>query len=159
MSGGQKHPLSADQFRFIVHHAPLVSIDLLVADQQGRVLVGLRNNRPAQGTWFVPGGIIFKGERLEDAFRRILAAETGLAVPMSLAAHVGLFEHFYDDNRFGEPGYGTHYVVNAFRLAVPAGASIATDHQHRAVKWMSPQEILAAPDVHTNTRAYFDGEV
>lgn len=155
MSGEEKHRLSTDQFRFLVRHAPLVSLDLLIADVAGRILVGLRNNRPAQGTWFVPGGIIFKGERLEEAFSRILATETGLKLPLAQATHIGLFEHFYDDNRFGEPGYGTHYVVNAFRIAVPAGAEIVADTQHRAMKWMTRAEILSASDVHPNARAYF----
>ena len=157
MSGIERDRLTADQFRFIVQHTPLVSIDLLITDSRGRILVGQRNNRPAQGTWFVPGGIIFKAEKLAEAFQRILLAETGLPVAMSEAAHVGLFEHFYDDNRFGETGYGTHYVVNAFRLSVPPHAAIAANQQHRAMKWMSPQEILAAPDVHPNTQAYFTG--
>jgi colanic acid biosynthesis protein WcaH len=35
-----------------------VSIDLIVRDADGRVLLGLRNNRPARDWWFVPGGIV-----------------------------------------------------------------------------------------------------
>ena len=148
-------PLSADQFRFIVQHAPLVSIDLLLADPEGRVLVGFRNNEPARGFWFVPGGVIFKGERLDDAFARILKGETGLSFARSRAAHVGLFEHFYDTNRFGEPGFGTHYVVNAYRLEFPARPRIVSDDQHRDMKWMTPDEIIGTADVHPNTQAYF----
>jgi colanic acid biosynthesis protein WcaH len=147
--------LTAEQFRFIVRHAPLVSIDLVIADAQGHVLLGLRNNRPAQGTWFVPGGIIFKGEKLDDAFTRILRAETGLALPRSQARPLGVFEHFYDENRYGEPGYGTHYVVNAYRLELRERPAIAADEQHRALQWRAPADIRAAPDVHPNTRAYF----
>ena len=150
-----EQPLTQDEFRFLVQRAPLVSLDLLIVDREGRALVGLRRNRPAQNTWFVPGGIIFKGEWLEQAFQRIMTTETGLTVPMSKAAHIGLYEHFYEDNRFGEPGYGTHYVVNAFRVAVPPNVAIVTDCQHRAVKWMYPAEILSNPSVHPNTRAYF----
>jgi len=148
-------PLSADQFRFVVQHTPLVSIDLLLVDPAGAVLVGLRNNEPARGSWFVPGGVIFKGERLAAAFGRILTAETGLSRAMSEAEHVGVFEHFYDTNRFTEPGYGTHYVVNTFRLALASRPEIAADDQHRAMKWMTPEEIIAAADVHPNTQAYF----
>jgi colanic acid biosynthesis protein WcaH len=73
---------------------------------------------------------------------------------MSQATHIGLFQHFYDDNRFGESGYGTHYVVNAFRLAVSPGIAITACFQHRAMKWMTPAEIMAEPDVHPHTRAY-----
>jgi hypothetical protein len=40
--------------------APLVSIDLIIRDNADRVLLGLRNNEPAKGYFFVPGGIILK---------------------------------------------------------------------------------------------------
>jgi colanic acid biosynthesis protein WcaH len=148
-------PLTPDQFRFIVQHAPLVSIDLLITDPGGSVLLGLRNNEPARGSWFVPGGVIFKGESVAAAFSRILAGETGLSHTLSQARHIGCFDHFYDTNRFGEPGYGTHYVVNAFRLAVPERPIITPDNQHRLMKWMTPEEILGSVDVHPNSQAYF----
>lgn len=142
-------------FRTIVRHAPLVSLDLVIADEGGHILLGLRRNQPAQGTFFVPGGIIRKNEKLDEAFERILEVETGLAVPRSAARHLGLYEHFYDANRYEEPGYGTHYVVNAYRIDLPSRPPIRTDDQHDGVRWLLPSAILAAPDVHENTKAYF----
>src|SRR5262245_15102798 len=67
--------LSRQDFLQVVRDAPLVSIDLIVRNLEGEVLLGLRNNRPAQGWWFVPGGIVRKNERFEQAFRRISQAE------------------------------------------------------------------------------------
>lgn len=52
--------LDTDIFATVVHCAPLISIDLLVQNAQGEYLLGLRNNRPAQGYWFVPGGRVKK---------------------------------------------------------------------------------------------------
>ena len=54
--------LDEDSFRAAVAAVPLVSIDLVVRRANGDVLLGLRNNRPAQGQWFVPGGRIRKGK-------------------------------------------------------------------------------------------------
>jgi colanic acid biosynthesis protein WcaH len=156
MSGpASQDRLTREQFRSIVQLTPLVSIDLLIVDPSGHFLLGLRNNQPAKGYWFVPGGIIFKGEKLEEAFTRILAVETGLAYSLSSASHVGVFEHFYEENRFEEPGYGTHYVVSAYSLALLARPNVRFDAQHRTMKWMPPGEILSVPNVHANTKAYF----
>ncbi len=63
--------LPTDLFKLIVAHAPLVSIDLVVRNARGEMLLGLRRNRPAQDYWFAPGGRIGKDERLADAFHRI----------------------------------------------------------------------------------------
>ena len=41
--------LPADTFRTVVASTPLVSIDLLVRNLQGELLLGERLNRPAQG--------------------------------------------------------------------------------------------------------------
>ena len=64
--------LSPDDFHSVVRLAPLVSIDFIIRNARGEVLLGLRNNEPAKGFYCVPGGIILKQERLHEAFARIL---------------------------------------------------------------------------------------
>jgi colanic acid biosynthesis protein WcaH len=73
--------LSDDVFSTACAALPLVSIDLMVTrpGQQGReLLLGLRNNRPAQGWWFTPGSRIRKNEALDSAMRRVAQDEIGL---------------------------------------------------------------------------------
>ena len=147
--------MQPEEFREVVRLTPLVSIDLILRDPDGKVLVGLRTNEPARGVWFVPGGRIEKDEKLADAFVRILEVETGLALPLDQSRLLGVFEHFYDTNRFHAPGLGTHYVVIGRELMLDHRPDIRTDDQHSSVRWMSPAEILAAPNVHANTKAYF----
>ncbi len=147
--------LTDTDFARIVRYAPLVSIDLVIKDPDAHTLVGLRMNEPAKGTYFVPGGVIRKNETIEAAFARILRAETGLQQPLREAKFLGAFEHFYDTNRFGDPAYGTHYVVLAHELRFAARPVVETDAQHSRFRWMSKDEILAAADVHPNTQAYF----
>ncbi len=150
-----RYPLSKEQFAQIVRCTPLISIDLIICDSTGHVLVGLRENEPAKGVFFVPGGVIRKDERIKAAFVRILRAETGQDLPLDTARFLGVFEHFYATNRFSEPGYGTHYVVLAYKLELAHRPKIVLDDQHSELKWMSAVELLAAPDVHENTKAYF----
>ena len=142
-------------FASVVRHTPLVAIDLVLRDPLGAALLGLRTNRPAQGFWFVPGGRIGKDERLADAFARILDLETGLKNAHDQARLLGVYEHLYPDNRFGEPGYGTHYVVLGMELRLDTRPAIRTDDQHSETRWMMPEEILSRADVHQNTKAYF----
>ena len=134
---------------------PLVSIDLILRDPQDCVLVGWRNNAPARASWFVPGGIVRKNERLDEAFLRILKGETGLEIPRSAARLLGAYEHIYPDNRFGDPGYNTHYVVLGHELRLETRPVITPDSQHGEMRWMPVAELLSRPDVHENTKAYF----
>jgi len=148
--------LNEADFMTLVRLAPLVSIDLVVTDGNRRILVGRRRNRPAQDTWFVPGGRIAKDESLDTAFRRIVHNELGVAsAERSSARLYGVFEHRYDDNFAGAPGFGTHYIVLAYAMSLSGTVPIGRFDQHSGYQWLLADELLAREDVHENTKAYF----
>ena len=94
----------------------LVAIDLIIRNGRDEVLLGLRNNEPAKGCYFVPGGMVMKNERLAEAFTRLVKSETDHNASFTEARLLGAFEHFYDTNRSGDAGYGTHYVVLGYEF-------------------------------------------
>ncbi|HNO59933.1 MAG TPA: GDP-mannose mannosyl hydrolase [Plasticicumulans sp.] len=147
--------LEREDFRTAVRLSPLVSIDLVVRDAAGRVLLGWRNNRPAQHCWFVPGGSIRKQETLDAAFRRISHDELGLDCERVEARWLGVYEHFYDDH-FAGTDFGTHYVVLGHELAVGSGLTTLPDAQHARWRWFEVDELLASPEVHRHSKWYFD---
>lgn len=151
----QQSFLADRDFSHVVRHAPLVSIDVVVRDPEGNVLLGLRANEPARGTFFVPGGIVRKNESVEAAFARILAVEIGCNTSLAEANFLGVFQHFYNANRFGDPGYGTHYVVLGYELKLGLRPDIVSDSQHKEFRWMTEAEIVSSARVHPNTKAYF----
>lgn len=154
--------LSSELFTDACSALPLVSIDLMLTRpgiDGDELLLGLRNNRPAQGWWFTPGGRIRKNEPLQDAMRRIAAAELELAPALlPRATLLGAWDHFYPDSAFS-PAVSTHYVNLAYWLRVdsaeaqaieaPAGA----DHQHTDWKWLPLEAAIMDQSVHDNVRA------
>jgi colanic acid biosynthesis protein WcaH len=147
--------LPVETFRTVVASTPLVSIDLLVRDGQGRYLVGQRRNPPARDSWFVPGGRIRKNERLAVALRRLCEEELGSGTRLGPAVFHGAYEHFYDTNFAADANASTHYVVLAYEMALEAATAELPDAQHGAYRWMMPAELLADPEVHAYTKAYF----
>lgn len=148
-----------EKFKVVLDCTPLVSIDLLLSNSNGAVLLGQRNNRPAQGFWFVPGGRILKNESLAAAFERLTFNELGQRFAITSATLQGPYDHFYSDSVFGETP-STHYVAMAYRLPVTALAALPSlttlpVEQHSAYRWFSVAELLADPAVHPHTKAYF----
>lgn len=137
----------------VVRYTPLVSIDLIVRDVSGRVLLGWRRNRPAKDCWFVPGGRINKGESVAAAFSRLAQVELGIALSADQARFVGVFEHFYPDC-FSGTEISTHYVVLAYELQV-GSLDVLPHDQHDRYTWLSPEDLLGNVQVHENTKAYF----
>lgn len=149
--------LTDETFCTVVASTPLVSIDLVVQNAKGEILLGQRLNRPAQGFWFVPGGRVRKNESLDAAFRRLTLGELGLAFERQQARLLDVYEHFYADSVFGAAGANpdTHYVVLGYHLRLPAGVHLAPPaDQHDRYHWWAQAEMSASAEVHDNSRAY-----
>lgn len=144
--------LDSATFSTIISHTPLISIDLIVRNDAGEILLGKRLNAPARGYWFTPGGRIYKDESLKRAFERITTAELGITIPMSDATFHGVYEHFYEDSVFDDHT-STHYVVLAYTLSLAANPIL--NDQHNAYRWQSLDALLTDESVHTHVKWYF----
>ena len=122
-----------NEWQTIVANVPIVSVDLVVKQQDG-VLLGKRTNPPAKGEWFVPGGTVFKNERLEDAVRRVAQDELGCDV--DIVDFLGTYEHFYDTSEVDGVG-SKHYLANAF-LVEPLSPVEPADSQHERLRVFEP---------------------
>ena len=149
--------LDQQTFRNVVQNTPLVSMDLIVENRTGEVLLGQRCNAPAKGEWFVPGGRITKDETIPTAFSRLTEAELGVALSMEQAAFHGVYEHHYPDNVFDD-SFSTHYVVLAYRLVVDLDLQQLPADQHKAYRWWREEALLGAEAVHPHTKWYFSDE-
>jgi len=158
--------LEQSTFSTVIASTPLVSIDLVVTNSNGQVLLGQRLNRPAKNYWFVPGGRILKNEPLPEAFKRLTRDELGQEFTITQASLLGPFDHFYADNVFSDMLSGgnitttdasTHYVAIAFTLQLNCPlANLPLAIQHGGYHWFDVPSLLADPKVHLHTKCYFD---
>ena len=144
--------LNSSTFSNIIENTPLISIDLIVKNDNGQVLLGKRVNKPALNSWFVPGGRIYKDETLDDAFARIVKDELDLVISRDQASFYGLYEHFYNNNVFNDD-FSTHYIVLAHEINISDIPD--TNTQHSSYKWFDIQELLADENVYKYTKDYF----
>lgn len=146
--------LPAEEFLKIVETTPLVSIDLILRDQADRILLGRRNNEPAKGSWFVPGGRIMKDETFPQALERIVRTELGSGIDPTIFHFRGVFEHHYETNFAQVSGISTHYVVLGYDGVTDSSETIQGDDQHSELKWFPITEAKNDDRVHANTQAY-----
>ena len=152
--------LDAESFLNVVAATPLVSIDLVIVRGGTEVLLGLRSNRPAQGSWFVPGGRVLKNEHMQHALVRISEVELGLGKMFQNGALqstlLGVFEHFYADCFAGDANVSTHYVVITQVVHVAADFMLPRhDAQHAALRWWPLADAANSDQVHNHTKDYF----
>ena len=118
-------------YRHVAACVPLLCVDGIIG-HEGRFLLLKRRIPPYQNRWWVPGGRVRKGERLTDAFRRIMRSEIG--VTLSEFTFVGIYEVSHLSPDTGIPG-GRHVVSVVFETSLPAGATITLDKQHSDWRW------------------------
>ena len=119
-----------------------------------------RNNQPAKGYYFNPGGRIRKNESIEKAIERIARVEIGLpCLERESLEPMGAWDHFYNDSAFSD-SISTHYVNLPHHLQISAiqQRQLSIDHggelQHDSYTWMPLKEAEQSAMVHKYSRAY-----
>jgi len=148
--------LNHNDFVEVVKNTPLVSIDLIVVNDQNEVLLGLRKNEPAKNYWFVPGGRILKNERIAKAFERIAKNELGINLAYRDADFLGVFEHLYPENFTERQDFSTHFVVLAYQVKLTQTLPNLPKTQHSRYEWFNRQSLLNEKNVHPYIKVYFE---
>jgi 8-oxo-dGTP diphosphatase len=95
---------------------PSLAVDAIILEDEAVVLVK-RKNPPYRGMWALPGGFVEYGETVEDAVKREVAEETGLAVEIVKLAGV------YSDPKRDPRGH----TVSVVFLCKKIGGELAAD--------------------------------
>lgn len=72
--------LPDELFYYISKTTPLVNVDLLIKDENGRTLLSWRNDQYCGKGWHVLGGIVRFKETLETRVRKVAETEIGIDI-------------------------------------------------------------------------------
>jgi len=146
--------LLSKDFERAVGFLPLVSVDWVLLNPAGQLLLGQRRNAPARHWWFTPGGRVRKNEPLNLCLRRVAIEELGLkALEVHGAKLMGVWDHFYEDSAFSSE-VSTHYVNLPHVLQLPNTLDLNTlpSDQHSVWRWQDVKAAAVAHDVHPYVR-------
>jgi 8-oxo-dGTP diphosphatase len=120
---------------FIAMRAPntvVLTVDAVITDAGGRILLMQRGTEPFRGTWVLPGGIVEPGETVEQACVREVEEEVGLKV--RVVRLIGVYSTPGRDPRGA-------FVSLAFHATIAGGALRVTE-EARAHRWLEAGEEL-----------------
>lgn len=88
--------LPEDVFLFISRITPMINVDLLTKDENGRTLLSWRDDQYVGKGWHLPGGIVRFKEKLETRILKVAEKELGTVVefdPVPIAINQIICEH------------------------------------------------------------------
>lgn len=126
-----------------------------ILNDEGKLLMQLRNKAPEKGYWSIPGGKVEMFETFEDAVVREVKEETDLDV--EIIKLNGLCNHITD-----MPGEGkSHWVTPSYLCKVVGGeAKIMEPKKHLDMKWFDLNDLPTNITLTTKkaVKDYFDAK-
>jgi colanic acid biosynthesis protein WcaH len=124
--------IDQELFDQILQHMPIACVDVAIV-YNGCVLLVRREDAPARGQWWVPGGRVVKGETMRQTARRKAREEVGLDCHVGPIIHTA--ETIFPDGPRGIPVHS----INACFLLYPthdsAGPAVKLDTHHAEWRW------------------------
>lgn len=117
-------------YQEILKSIPIACVDVAIMSN-GSILLVKRNDAPATGQWWLPGGRVLKGEMMRDTARRKAYEEVGLDCHIGPIVHTA--ETIFED---GPNGIPVHSINSCF-LAYSADNKVRLDSHHSGYRWVS----------------------
>lgn len=121
--------INQELYNEILTNIPIVCVDGVLKNDKGEILFLKRDNEPAKGKWWFPGGRLLKNEKLEDAIVRKVKEETNIDVRVE--KYLGYTETIFETGPFDIP---VHTVNFTYELSILSN-DISIDHLHSDFIW------------------------
>jgi colanic acid biosynthesis protein WcaH len=120
-------------YNFILRNMPIACVDICIINHNGVLLVK-RNTEPLKNGWCMPGGRLFKGEKLVECAKRKCLEEVGLNCTIGPIVHTD--ETVFETGPYNIP---TH-SVNVCFLAIPSSTTVKLDKYSDEYRWVNKIE-------------------
>jgi len=127
-----------NEYRIILENVPLVCVNVIIP-KDNAVLVVYRLEESAKGEWWIPGGRVYKNEKLGDTAVRIARQEVGLDVTVKKL--VGIYDEMFDKGALPDLKNGVHYASVIFLCeALDDDQEIKLDETSSDYRWIDKIE-------------------
>jgi colanic acid biosynthesis protein WcaH len=120
-------------YRQIISLLPVLCIDIVLRNSNGKYLLARRDNEPLRGEWWVIGGRINHGETALKTCARKLFEEINLKA--NNFRFIGFYEDNFHENAFEKKSYHTVSLVFEALLDEDGEKAIKLDSQHSEWGW------------------------
>lgn len=127
--------ISSDLYNQIIRCMPIPCVDLLVVNNAGNILLVKRQNEPAKGQWWFPGGRVHYMEKRRDTAIRKLKEECNLEA--TDIRELDTFDAILENNVTHS---AVHGITTLFYMKVDSEDPARFDYQSIDADWRTSYE-------------------
>ena len=90
--------LDDQTFQTIMENSIITTVDVIFVKEGKEILLGLRNNKPLEGVYYLPGGRIEKGETILEAVKRKMKSELNFQINENRLVFLKNYDDFFDES-------------------------------------------------------------
>tara|TARA_Y100001970_G_C14251523_1_gene872248 strand:- start:2394 stop:2894 length:501 start_codon:yes stop_codon:yes gene_type:complete len=107
--------LPEDLFYYISSTTPIINVELLLKDENGRTLLSWRDDSYAGKGWHLPGGIIRFKETIVERINEVARTEVGIAVKSFKKEPIAINEIFNHEREIR-----SHFISLLYDCSLPS---------------------------------------
>lgn len=119
-------------YKTIISLMPIPAVEAIIINSKNDLLVLKRNNPPANGEWWFPGGRIRRGDTFSQTLKREVKEETGLDVEM--LGFIGAYERLFPER---------HDIPLVFLCRCKDDQKVTLNSEHSDYKFLNVNRAFA----------------
>jgi colanic acid biosynthesis protein WcaH len=127
--------IEESEYKNLKKKIPILCVDLITRNKEGKILLVKRVNQPAKDTWWFPGGRVMLGESRLDTARRKLKEECGIFSDKAIEWKTFDFFLYDEDEQY------TSHTVSTFFISDSNQDLVVLDSQSSDYMWKTIDEL------------------
>ncbi len=132
-------------YKKIIKSVPILCVDLIII-YNNKFLLIKRKQEPLKDEWWVPGGRVFLGEKIEEAAKRKLKQEVGIDVNNEFKFYA-LYQDFFNNSSIDSHLYHTLSIVFKINIDNVDNINIDSTSSSWALKESLPERFKSKLEI------------
>jgi|APSaa5957512576_1039674.scaffolds.fasta_scaffold02000_7 colanic acid biosynthesis protein WcaH len=142
-----KNFIEEELYKKIVENVLIATVDIVVLSRDlKKLLLFKRENNPAKGIYYTPGGRIYKGEEAIECAIRKTKEEIGIDISKDDLGFGGTIVEKWENSFFSEE-IESSFMTMFFYFILDNEDNLKLDKQHSEYKWFNIEDETISPYV------------
>lgn len=127
--------IEKEKYKIIIENTIIETIDLIIINNEWKILLWLRNNEPLKWEYYIPWGRRYKNELINDSIRRKAYEELWIQIDPNQVVFLWIYDDIYPNSMFDNTSSHYSSITYMYKLTKSEENNLRKDTQHSDLKF------------------------